>query len=64
MGVKSTQTLTRQQAEALYWELYDKLTPRVVNMHDSTLEDALERLNDLVNGGEGREGFANYRIVK
>lgn len=61
MGVKSTQELTRKQAEDLYAQLQARLNDFARHLTDEQLEDRLERMNDRVNGGEG---FANYVIVR
>jgi hypothetical protein len=58
MGVKTTQTLMRLEAESLYFELLEKLNP--VEMSDGALEALLASMNDQVHGGEG---FTNYSIV-
>ena len=64
MGVKSTVSLTRDQAiekaVALYVEVNQRrLRSRYTIMSDAALEDALMYLNDDANGGEG---FENYSI--
>ena len=61
MGVKSTVTLSREEAEDKYWDLIERLSPQSkrVPYDTETLEDLLELLNDRVNGGEG---FENYMI--
>lgn len=63
MGVKSTRELTRSEAEALYWMLFDRLYPRHLHGQpdDIMLELMLMDLNDKVSQGEG---FTNYRIIK
>ena len=64
MGVKSTQVLTREEAERKYVYLMAadaerQLRSSAVAMDDKTLEDVLEVLNDRANEGEG---FENYLI--
>jgi hypothetical protein len=57
MGVKSTKHLTHEEALLKLGEL--RLQAKALS--DTTeLENELERLNDLVHGGEG---FENYSIV-
>lgn len=60
MSVKSTQAITRQDAEEKYRWLMMRAHKPEASMTNTELEDELERLNDLVNGGEG---FENYRII-
>lgn len=68
MSVKSTRTLSRQDAEERYVEL--RIEPVVQQIRaairveaasksDQDLEDDLERLNDAAHAGEG---FENYLI--
>lgn len=59
MGVKSTRTLTRAQAEEMYVDLKIRIRKYSFELSDVELEDELERMNDAVNGGEG---FENYII--
>jgi hypothetical protein len=68
MGVKSTRTLTRQEAEDKYIALKAvikaaskerKWRSQAAEMSNEELEDVLEIMNDDANGGEG---FENYRI--
>lgn len=64
MGVKSTISLTRAEAEGKYvWlkqdEMERKLRSEAVLLRDKDLENVLEALNDEANGGEG---FENYII--
>ena len=66
MGVKSTRTLTRDEAVKKYVDLKmedDKLRRQfqaeAVLMGTVELENELERLNDAARGGEG---FENYSI--
>ena len=59
MGVKSTITLTRKEAEIKYRILYAKLYIPHVPTSNIRLEDLLEEMNDEANGGEG---FENYTI--
>lgn len=66
MGVKSTVTLTRREAEDRFVELaVTNDDPRrhfkalAALMDNTELEDALEHANDEANGGEG---FENYII--
>lgn len=64
MGVKSTVTLTREEAEEKYVDLYTEMNRRriraqAVAMDDKELEDVLEEWNDKAKGGEG---FENYLI--
>lgn len=66
MGVKSTRTLTRDEAVKKYVDLKmedDKLRRQfqaeAILMGTVELENELERLNDAARGGEG---FENYSI--
>ena len=59
MGVKSTITLTRKEAEAKYIELFSELHGQDYPRTNKVLEDILETMNDAVHDGEG---FENYRI--
>lgn len=66
MGVKSTQILTRAEAEHKYVELKlalsstrRELRAEAVLMRNADLEDVLANLNDEACGGEG---FENYTI--
>lgn len=66
MGVKSTVTLTRQQAIDKYADLKmadlnmrRRFEAEATAMRDKDLEDKLEVLNDEARGGEG---FENYLI--
>jgi len=64
MGVKSTITLTREEAEEKYIYLKQdlmkrKLRSEAVGMEDEELEDILCEMNDKASGGEG---FENYSI--
>jgi len=66
MGVKSTYYITRQEAEDRFVRLYletmnleSLVRDFAKSMDDKKLEDEVERLNDLANGGEG---FQNYII--
>lgn len=66
MGVKSTVTLTWQEAVEKYADLKGKIKRRKYEakahaMDKRKLEDEIERLNDEVNGGEG---FENYIITR
>lgn len=70
MGVKSTVSLSREQAEAKYIdlimraqeaELRSVLKALVSRMSNQSLEDKLEELNDADKGGEG---FENYDITQ
>lgn len=65
MGVKSTVTLTREEAVARY--VYFREQQNAVGLKryaealsDRALEDALEALNDEMNNGQG---FDNYAIT-
>jgi hypothetical protein len=63
MSVKSTISLTRDEAEKKFNELYFRLNPHSLILSrysDKELEDELEKMNDEVsyNG----EGFENYKI--
>jgi len=59
MGVKSTVTLTREEAEARFWAALEALATRDAD-NDRNLERMLELMNDELHGGEG---FENYRII-
>lgn len=68
MGVKSTRDISRSHAESLYVDyslkkrleaLKRELRAQAVVMDNEELENALERLNDENNDGEG---FENYLI--
>jgi hypothetical protein len=64
MGVKSTVTLTREEAERKYFELMlesakRQTRPSAVPLDNKTLEVILEVLNDADKGGEC---FENYII--
>jgi hypothetical protein len=64
MGVKSTVTLTREEAERKYFELMleharRQIRASTVPLDNKTLEDVLEVLNDAAHDGEG---FENYII--
>ena len=68
MGVKSTTTLTRQEAENKYVDLMKnnpatlrRWRAQAVLMTDKELEDELERLNDATFE-DGQGGFDNYSI--
>lgn len=68
MGVKSTVTLTRKQAEDKFVDLFmnspvqQRRARAFAAMHsDTELEDALELMNDEARGGEG---FENYSIER
>jgi hypothetical protein len=66
MGVKSTITLTREEAEKKYAELKIELSEKrrlrseACLLEDIELENILEEMNDMVNDGEG---FENYSII-
>jgi hypothetical protein len=67
MGVKSTKNFTRRELEDLYVEkkmsdpaIQRQFRAEAVLMSDTNLENAVERLNDELNDGEG---FENYCIV-
>lgn len=57
MGVKSTRTLTRKEAEQLFELLHSVLYKRNIYLTNKDLENELERMNDKINGGEGFENF-------
>ena len=59
MGIKSTITLTRSEAERRYIELHNRFLVRVEDMTDEFLENEIARLNDIACGGEC---FENYII--
>ena len=59
MGVKSTVTLTREEAEAKYKKLYAQIYDLGISERNEALEDVLAIMNDIVHGGEG---FENYWI--
>lgn len=64
MGVKSTVTLTREEAIARYLDIFytesrSNLERYIRTMPNRYLEDVLERVNDEANDGEG---FENYMI--
>jgi ribosomal protein L29 len=64
MGVKSTVTLTRQDAmqrlvELKLEDLRLMFEAQVQTMSNTEIEDELETTNDRVKGGEG---FENYMI--
>jgi len=64
MGVKSTQRLTRAEAENLYVELKlegkrAKFELKAKNFGSEELENLLEAMNDDAHGGEG---FRNYIV--
>ena len=63
MGVKSTEYLTRGEAEELLLHFQNRLTNESP-MSDTELEDELERLNDLYFRKEynGDSGFSNYIV--
>lgn len=61
MGVKSTQELTRKEAEDLYVQLRAKISNLALFLSDKDLEDELEFMNDWINDGQG---FANYVIIR
>lgn len=64
MGVKSTQRITRKEAEDKYWILDAELNKKkkcLCHLSDTDLEDKLEEMNDLARGGEG---FENYIITE
>lgn len=66
MGVKSTVSLTRLEAETrlaslLAQKRLPKILRRVVRMSDREIEETLEVENDAVCGGEG---FENYVIAE
>ncbi len=62
MSVKSTQELTREEAEGRFRTMVVRLygDDWISSMSDSELEDQLERVDDHICGGES---FRNYRIV-
>jgi hypothetical protein len=67
MGVKSTYTMTRKQAEECYvlfkmrdMEIRRKLRAEAALLSDEALEYILMKMNDEAHGGEG---FENYTIV-
>lgn len=65
MGVKSTITLSRDEALEKYVALMKMSDERIrrqleaeaTAMLDKDLEDVLERLNDFVHDGEGYENY-------
>ena len=64
MGVKSTRTLTRREAESRYVylrseEMERELRAEAVRLDNHELARELEHLNDKSRGGEG---FENYTI--
>lgn len=64
MGVKSTQVLTREQAEAKFFELYVATNQRMITAFaaaysNSELANLLEEMDDKRAGGES---FNNYQI--
>ena len=64
MSVKSTQHLTREEAEKLYISLRKDFIERslkveAVSLENTELEDALEMMDDKINDGES---FRNYSI--
>ena len=64
MGVKSTVTLTREEALDKFVDLQARANADGIRrfasfMSDTILEDVLERMNDEANDGEG---FENYVI--
>jgi hypothetical protein len=69
MGIKSTKDVSRSELEEMYVEKTIQLDKdhrkrlfksQAVLMTDRDLENAVERLNDEVNDGEG---FENYCII-
>jgi hypothetical protein len=70
MGVKSTVTLTRREAEELYVEkrldmdaLKRQIRAEAVLMNDVELENMLEKLNDAPYYERyGHSGYDNYLI--
>ena len=69
MGVKSTRTLTREQAEDLFVEfLVEIADPRdayrsiAKKMTNQAMEDRLEQLNDMRH--ESGAGYNNYSITE
>lgn len=65
MGVKSTVTLTREEALDKFVDLQAKVNADGIRrfadfMSDSILEEVLERMNDEAHDGEG---FENYVIM-
>jgi hypothetical protein len=67
MGVKSTISMTRQQAEERFTMLYlqhgdvqNLIRAKAASMAEAELGKDLERLNDIASGGEG---FESYRIL-
>jgi hypothetical protein len=64
MGVKSTITLTREEADNKFADLREDYYRRLAKseaalLTDTELEDKLMQLNDDAHDGEG---FENYRI--
>jgi hypothetical protein len=66
MGVKSTVSITREQAEEHFTMLYlqhgdvqSLIRAKAASLADDELGKDLERLNDIASGGEG---FKSYRI--
>lgn len=65
MGVKSTQEMTREQAERRYAEILAEVARNdglklARGFSNQELEDHMEAMNDLRAGGEG---FENYLIT-
>ena len=62
MGAKSTETLTRAEAENLLARLQGELW-KEFRFTDEELEDELERLNDSIFQRDGYyQGLSNYLI--
>jgi hypothetical protein len=59
MSVKSTVVITRKEAEDFYIQLKTQLDGNWLIKNDVWLEDELERMNDILHGGEC---FENYLI--
>lgn len=62
MGVKSTVSLTREEAERRYVNLLlddsrSRLELAVQALSNTVLENALEGLNDEIHDGEGYENY-------
>ena len=62
MGVKSTTTLSRSRALALYHELRAELYGAEFNPTDQELGDALDRLQEEVCHKKGVTCFDNYLV--
>ena len=68
MGIKSTRTLTRAEAEELYRDVKDQIRalkgkgPKF-RMTDSQLGDELDRITDELADLQDRTNFDNYLVV-